>query len=73
MWFDKQPLWLKIVLLVLLGPIVSGIYRIITWGKSKNAVTLVIGILSFFGLGFLLMIVDIVTEVTSGKITVLCD
>lgn len=73
MWFDKQPLWLKIVLLVLLGPIVSGVYRILTWNKSKNAVTLVIGVLSFFGLGFLLMIVDIITEVTSGKISVLCD
>ena len=72
MWFDKQPLWLKIVLLVLLGPIVSGIYRIIRYTESKDTVTLVVGIVSFFFFGFILAIVDIVTEITDGKITFLC-
>ena len=72
MWFDQQPLWLRIVLLVLLGPIVSGVYRIVRYTKSNDTVTLLVGILSFFFFGFILMIIDIVTEVTEGKITFLC-
>ena len=73
MWFDKQPQWLRIVLIILFNALTAGLYRIFAYTKSKNTVTLVAGILCLFGLGFLVAIVDLVTTITDDKITFLAD
>lgn len=71
--FEDLHLALKILILFFGGWIWCGLYRIFKYVESKNTTTLVIGILSFFGLSFVLAIVDIITEITSGKITFLAD
>ncbi len=72
-WYDSLPLWVKILVQVIGGAIVGGIYRILKFVENKNVVTLVAGILNFVGLCFVFWVVDIVTQVMHGKITVLAD
>jgi hypothetical protein len=73
-WFDQQSLGLKIILLIpFWGWAFSGLYRIFKYIKSKNVVTLIIGILCFFAFGTIVSIIDIVTEAISGKISILAD
>lgn len=73
-WFDSQSLVVKIILLLpWWGWIFSGLYRIFKYISSKNVVTLIIGILCFFVVGVVFAILDIVTELTSGKISILAD
>lgn len=74
-WYDNQSLLVKIFLLIpIWGWIFSGIYRIFKFTQSKNVVTLVIGILCFTCVvGWIASIVDIITVVLTGKISVLAD
>lgn len=72
-WYDSLPLWVKILVQVIGGAIIGGIYRILKYVENKNVVTLVAGILNFVGLCFVFWVVDIVTQVMHGKITVLAD
>ncbi len=66
--------WLKVLIFLLVGGIFSPLYRIFRYTETKNIVTLVVAIVSFVtGLAFILAIVDIVTEITSNKVTVLAD
>ncbi len=71
--FESLPLWAKVVLLVFFGYIISPIYRILRFFETKNAVTLVVGIICLVtGFGnVILQILDIITEVTKGRITIL--
>ncbi|MBR2651072.1 MAG: hypothetical protein IKD45_05370 [Clostridia bacterium] len=71
--YESLPKIVKIIIQIVLGAIVGGVYRIVKFLETKNVVTLVVGILNFVGLGFILWIVDIVTEITSNKITFLAD
>ena len=71
--FEALPLIAKVLLIFFLGWIICGVYRILRYLEKKNVVTLVVGILCFFGIGFIATIVDIVTECLSGRITVLAD
>ncbi len=71
--YEDLPKIAKILLQFFLGYIVSALYRILRYLETKNIVTLVVGILCFFGLGFIFWIVDLVTEITKNKITVLAD
>lgn len=77
MWFDKQPLWLRIVLLIpSWGWITSALYRIVKCCTGKmNVVTLVVGILCIIipPVGFVMAIIDLVTTITNGKISILVD
>lgn len=73
-YFDELPKWARLVLLVLVGGLVSGVYRILRYLETKNVVTLVIGIASLAPcLGNIFQIIDIITEITSNKISVLAD
>ena len=59
-WFDKQSLGVRVVLLIpFWGWIFSGIYRIFKYTESKQALTLLIGVLSFIGFGGILALVDL--------------
>ena len=73
--YEALPRLLKIILQIILGAIVGGIYRIVRYFETGNVVTLVVGILvTFTGIGNLIAwICDLVTEILYNKITVLAD
>ncbi|MBQ8146261.1 MAG: hypothetical protein IJ039_05710 [Clostridia bacterium] len=73
--YEALPKIVKVLLQLLLGAVIGGIYRIIRFLETKNVVTLVVGILVLVtGVGnFIAWIVDLVTEITSNKISVLAD
>ena len=71
--FESLPKIAKVLILIFLGVVVSGVYRIVRYLETKNIVTLVAGILCFTGIGFIFGIVDAVTEILNNKITLLAD
>ena len=73
--FENLPLWAKILLLVVAGTLISPVYRILRYLETKNTTTLIVGILCLVTVcgNAILAIIDIVTEVTKGRITVLAD
>ena len=71
--FESLPKIAKVLLLFFLGYIVSGVYRILRYLETKNIVTLIVGIVCFVGPGFVLGIIDAVTEILNDKITLLAD
>lgn len=73
--YEALPKVAKIIIQLLLGAVVGGVYRIVRYFETKNIVTLIVGILvTFTGVGNLIAwIVDLLTEITSNRITVLAD
>ncbi len=73
--YESLPKICKIILQILLGGVIGGVYRIVRFFETKNIVTLVVGIVCLVtGVGNLIAwIVDLVTEITSNRITVLAD
>ena len=71
--YEDLPKIAKILLQIFLGSLISGVYRILRYLETKNIVTLIVGILCFVGLGFIFWIVDLVTEITGNRISVLAD
>lgn len=71
--FESLPMLVKVLVLFVFGVVVSGVYRIVRYLETKNIVTLVAGILCFTGIGFVIGIVDAVTEILNNKITLLAD
>lgn len=73
--YEALPRLLKLVLQVLFGGIIGGIYRIVRFTESGNVITLVAGLVATFtGVGNLLAwIADLYTEITANRITILAD
>lgn len=73
--YEALPKIVKILIQIFLGWIVSGIYRVLRYLETKNIVTLVVAIvLIFTGGGFgIVWLIDLITEITSNKISVLAD
>lgn len=73
--YESLPKIVKIILQLILGGIIGGIYRIIRFVETKNVVTLVVGILVLVtGVGNLIAwVLDLVTEITQNKISILAD
>ena len=73
--YEALPKIAKILLQVFLGGLIGGIYRILRYLETKNIVTLVVGILCLVtGVGnFIAWVVDLITEITQNKISVLAD
>lgn len=73
--YEALPKIAKILLQVFLGGLIGGIYRILRYLETKNIVTLVVGILCLVtGVGnFIAWAVDLITEITQNKISVLAD
>jgi hypothetical protein len=72
--FEELPLIVKILLfLPWTGGLASGIYRILRYLETKNTTTLVVAILCFVCIGGIFAIIDIVTEITNGRITVCAE
>ena len=71
--YENLPKIVKLILQLVFGALIGGIYRIAKFLETKNMVTLIAGVLNFVGLGLVFWIVDLFTELTKGKITFLAD
>ncbi len=73
--YDSLPLILRIIIQLIAGAVVGGIYRIVKYFETKNIATLIVGLLvTFTGIGNLIAwIVDLITLIIHGKYTVLAD
>ena len=73
--YEALPKIAKILIQIILGGIIGGIYRILRFLETKNVVTLVVGILALVtGVGnAIFWVLDLITEITSNKITILAD
>ncbi len=73
--FDDLPFIGRLLLLIFFGGVISPVYRILRYLETKNTTTLIVGILCLVtGCGnAVLGIIDIITTVTKGKITVCAD
>lgn len=71
--YEDLPKIVKILLQIFLGGVIGGIYRILRFLETKNVVTLVVGILCLVtGVGnTIAWIIDLITEITQNRITVL--
>ena len=73
--FDTLPKLLRLIIIIIGGVLVGGIYRLIKWYENRNTATLVAGLLvtfTFVG-NIVVWIIDIVTTVTNDRITVFAD
>ena len=73
--YDSLPLILRIIIQLIGGVVVGGIYRIVRYFETKNVITLVVGLLvTFTGVGNIIAwIIDLVTLIMNGKYTVFVD
>ncbi|MBP3308913.1 MAG: hypothetical protein IJY01_08140 [Clostridia bacterium] len=73
--YESLPRLLKIIIQLILGAIVGGIYRIVKFFETGSVVTLVVGLLvTFTGIGNLIAwICDLVTEILYNRISILAD
>ena len=73
--YESLPKVAKIILQLIFGAVIGGIYRILRYVETRNIVTLVVGIVglvTFVG-NIVIWIVDLVTEAVSNRITVFAD
>ena len=73
--YDSLSFIVRFVIQLIFGAIVGGLYRIFKFFDTNNMATLVVGLLvTFTGIGNLIIwIVDLVTTLMHGKITVFAD
>ena len=73
--YDELPLILRVILQIIGGVIVGGIYRLVRYFETKNLTTFIVGIIcTFTGVGNLIAwVVDLVTLIINGKYTVFVD
>ena len=74
-YYDDLPKIAKILIQIFAGAIVGGVYRIVRYFETKNIVTLVVGLIvtfTFVG-NVIAWIIDLITMITKGEISVLAD
>ncbi len=73
--YESLPQIAKIIIQIFLGGLIGGIYRILRYLETKNIVTLVVGIVCLItGIGnFIVWVIDLITEITKNRITILAD
>ena len=72
--YEALPKIVKVLLQIFLGALIGGVYRIVRFFETGNIVTLIAGIAALIpGPDFVAWIIDLVTEITSNRITVLAD
>lgn len=71
-FMDGLPVWAKFILALPAFHILWAIYRIAKGIKKNNIVLLIVGILWIF-IGIVATIIDLVTIVLHGRVTVLAD
>ena len=73
--YNELPLIARLIIQILGGYLVSGIYRIVRYLETKNVLTLVVGILGICtGVGNLIVwLVDLITLILKGKYVYFAD
>lgn len=73
--YDSLPLIVRLLIQIIGGYVVGGIYRIVKFLETRNVATLVVGLLFLFtGIGNVIAwIVDLVTLILKGKYTFFAD
>ena len=73
--YDSLSLLLRIIIQVIGGVLVGGIYRIVRYFETNNITTLVVGLIcTFTGIGNVIAWrVDLVTLAMNGKYTIFVD
>jgi hypothetical protein len=73
--YDELPYLLRLIIQVVGGAVVGGIYRIVRYTETKNLTTLIVGLLATFtGVGnAIAWIVDLITLIFNGGYTVCTD
>jgi len=73
--YDSLPTLLRVIIQLIGGVVVGGIYRIVRFFESGKLSTLIVGlIVTFTGIGNLIAwVVDLVTLILNGKYTVFVD
>ena len=73
--YEALPKIVKVLLQLFLGSVVGGVYRIVRYFETENLTTLIVGLLvTFTGIGnFIAWVVDLFTEITENKISILAD
>ncbi len=70
--YEALPKLAKVLIQLILGVIVGGVYRIIRFFETGNLITLIAGLIfTFTGIGnVIIWIVDLVTEILFDRITI---
>ena len=73
--YDELPKIVKLVVQLLLGYVVGGIYRVIRFTETKNILTLIVGLVGLVtGFGNVIVwLIDLYTVYKTDKITFLAD
>ena len=72
--YDSLPKIAKIVIQVLLGAVVGGVYRILRYLEKKNITTLIVGVLALVPpINCLFWVLDLYTMITQERISILAD
>lgn len=73
--YNELPFILRVIIQIIGGAIVGGIYRIVRFFETKNIVTLVVGLIATFtGVGNLIAwVADLVTLILNKKYTLFVD
>ena len=73
--YNELPLIARLIIQILGGYLVSGIYRIVRYLETKNVLTLVVGILGICtGVGNLIVwLADLITLILKGKYVYFAD
>ena len=73
--YDSLPFILRVIIQIVFGVVVGGIYRIVRFFETKNIVTLVVGLLvTFTAVGNVISwIIDLVTLILNKKYTLFVD
>lgn len=69
--YDSLPFIARVLLQLILGVVVGGIYRIVRFFETRNVVTLVVGILATFTFvgNVLFWLIDLITLIINKKYT----
>lgn len=73
--YDALPLLLRIIIQIVGGVVVGGIWRIVRYCETENVVTLVVGLLVTFTVvgNLVAWMVDLVTLIMNGRYTLFVD
>jgi dolichyl-phosphate-mannose--protein O-mannosyl transferase len=73
--YDDIPWLLRVIIQIIGGAVVGGVYRIVRYFETKNLMTLIAGLLATFtGVGnAIAWVVDLITLLINGRYTVLTD
>lgn len=73
--YDELPLILRVIVQLFAGVVAGGVYRIARYFETKNAITLIAGLLiTFTGVGNVISwLLDLICLAVNGKYTILVD